>query len=163
MRNISRPVVGAALASAWVIATAGPSLAAAETVVVRTPVSEIASLVCVDEPVLLSGEFQTTFHITENAAGHVTFVEVSTYKALEGAGQVTGQTYRVVGSPFGNTIINSNGPFPLETTRATTANIVGQGQPNPGLVFHIHILEHFTVNANGEVTAEVVEFREECP
>ena len=93
----------------------------------------------------------------------MTFVEASTYKGLQGTGQVTGQEYRIVGSPFGNTILHSGEPFPVTQTHVTTANVIGQGQPNPGPEFQIHIVEHFTVNANGDVTAEVVEFREQCP
>lgn len=164
MRNIVRSVVGAAITTAGIVAATGLALAAeTETVVTRTPIAETTTgLVCVEEPVFLEGEIQTTFHLTENSAGHVTFVQASTYKGLKGTGVLTGQKYRIVGTPFGNTIINSNGPFPLEQTRVTTANVIGQGQPNPGPVFRILILEHFTVNANGEVTAEVVEFREEC-
>jgi hypothetical protein len=87
----------------------------------------------------------------------VTFVEASTYKAFQGTGQVTGQEYRIVGSPFGNTIVRSSGPFPVTQTYVTTANVIGQGQPDPGPAFQIHIREHFTVNADGDVTAEVVE------
>jgi hypothetical protein len=142
--------------------TVRPPGAATETVVTRTPVSEVASLVCVSEPVLLTGVIQTTFHATQDAGGGVTFTQTSAYVDVVGIGQMTGQNYRVVGQPFGNLVFLSGETFPITEARVTTALIIGQGPANPGPAFSIQILEKFTINANGTVTAEVVQIRQEC-
>jgi hypothetical protein len=159
----SRTLLAQLSTGAWLVLTAAPGRAAAttETVVTRTPVEEVVSLVCVDEPVLVSGYTQTTTHLTTDGNGGTVFVQASTFAALRGTGQVSGQTYQSVGQPFG-AVLRSGGPFPVVETRATTANIIRVGQPDPGLAFRVHILEHVTVDANGTVTAEVVDFRAEC-
>jgi hypothetical protein len=149
------------LSGAWPAAAWGR--ATTETLVFRTPVSEtVEGLACVDEPVFLTGEIQTVAHTRQDTAGGTHVVEITTNVNLQGAGQVTGQVYRVVGSPFGNTSQHFTDPFPSTQTRVTTANVIRQGQPDPGLTFQIHILEHVTVNKDGEPTAVVTEFRERC-
>jgi hypothetical protein len=155
------------LALLGLVSSRGPVSALAQasttTVVFRNPVSEVASLVCVSEPVLLTGEIQTVFHSTQDPRGGETVVQASTSAALQGVGLVTGQVYQIPGTPYGNLAIRYSGPFPrTETYGGGTTLIVGRGQPNPGPIFQIFILHHVTYDANGVPIRVVDEFREQC-
>ncbi len=163
MFKIGTAIVGLLMTTAGILGTSGPALAAATTettTVTRTPVSEIAEPDCVAEPVLLTGYLQTTIHMTEGASGG-TAVLTSAYQDFHGTGQVTGQEYRVVGTPFNNTIFHFSGDQ-TSVTNVTTANVIGQGQPSPGPVFRIHFTERVIENADGTETVLVEQFRSEC-
>jgi hypothetical protein len=165
MCKIRMAIVSTVAAIASIVGASGVASAAAtpQTTVIRTPVSDTVSLICVDEPVFVTGYLQTTVHITQNASGGFTVVQTSSAQDFHGTGQTTGQEYRIVGPPFNNTISHSTSGSPATTfTNEVEASIIGQGQPNPGPVFHIRITEHVTVNANGDVTAEVSQFSSVC-
>jgi hypothetical protein len=165
MLIIRAAIASAAVATACILGISGPALADAttQTTVIRTPVSDTVSLICLDEPVLVTGYLRTTFHITQDASGGLTTVQTSTAQDLHGTGLTTGQQYRIVGPPFNNTISHSSGGSDVTTfTNEVVANVIGQGQPGPGPVARVRITEHVTVNANGDVTAEVSQFSQEC-
>jgi hypothetical protein len=165
-RAVTRPLF-VAIAAVLTLATiaVGPAFgdATTQTTVVRTPVSEIVTgLICVDDPVFLTGYLQTTFHITDNATGGLTIVQTSSAQDVHGTGLTTGQEYRTVGPPYNNTIsYSSSGSSVATSTNEAEGSIIGQGQPDPGPVFRIRITEHTTVNANGDVTAQISQYSEE--
>jgi len=76
-------------------------------------------------------------------------------QGVSGIGQTTGAKYQATGV----TQTQFNGKLGYETTYVNNFRIIGQG---PGNNFMIHQNVHVTVNANGEITANVDNFRVEC-
>ena len=78
---------------------------------------------------------------------------------LRGVGSTTGDKYQATGvTQFTNKWDVVNG-FPSTYTYVNNYKIIGQGHGNN---FLIHQNIHVTVNANGETTTQVDNFRTEC-
>ena len=107
------------------------------------------------EEVFLSGTLHVLFHTTiDNQGGfHAKFHFQP--QGISGTGLVTGAKYQATGVTQGT----DNGKVGFESTFVNNFKIIGQG---PGNNFLIHENFHFTVNANGEVTAFVDNIRIEC-
>ena len=76
---------------------------------------------------------------------------------VRGVGQSTGATY--VGAEALTDRVNVKPPYPVTATFTIHTNVIGQGQvPN----FLGHVTAHTTVNANGQVTSEIIKVRTEC-
>jgi hypothetical protein len=115
---------------------------------------------CTGEEVIFSGNLHvyTRLTITPDGAFHGGIYHVNTQDAA-GVGLSTGDEYRLI-SPFN---LSQNSPAPLSTTRAQTSTapltVVSTGaSPN----WLLHTTFHFTMNANGTVTADIAHIREEC-
>jgi hypothetical protein len=133
-----------------------------QTFVSRTSFDEEGQFVCTTGFQQLTGQIQTVFHVTEDAAGGFTLVSNSNFVRFRGVDLLTGQRYQAVGSAIGNTITHVRGEFPATTTSVTPAHVIAQGPPHPGVTFELLLLVHVTVNANGETVVDRVELREEC-
>lgn len=72
-----------------------------------------------------------------------------------GTGQATGEQY--VFTQNTNVAFNTQQPLPLEYTETET--IQGRGQTADR---YIRALFHTTINANGELTAQVEDFERKC-
>jgi hypothetical protein len=165
MLIIRRVIASVTVAAACILGVSGAAFAAVttQTTVIRIPVSDTVSVICIDEPVLVTGYLQTTVNITQDASGGLTTVQTSTSQNLHGTGLTTGQEYRLVGAPFNNTISHSSSDSGVITfTNEAEANVIGQGQPASGPVARVRITEHVTVDANGNVTAVVSQGSQEC-
>ena len=78
-------------------------------------------------------------------------------QGISGTGFVTGAKYQGTGiTQFKNTF---GGPFPITFTFVNNFYMIGQGPKNN---FKVHETFHFTINANGEQTALVDNFRVTC-
>ena len=96
--------------------------------------------------------------LTADAAGGFHGRFMITGQGVSGTGLWSGTAYRVNG-PSPNTTFNTSGPPPLVSTFGVNFHIISQGAaPN----FLVHILFHVTVNANGEVTALVMDYSPRC-
>lgn len=105
----------------------------------------------VGEMVRLTGEIEIHAHTTEDANGGVhtkTFVRPS---GVVGVGATTGAVYRGNGGTFQHEN-ESDGGYPATYSYSNIFRIIGQG---PGNNLMVHLLVHQTVNANGDLTAEV--------
>lgn len=103
------------------------------------------------EDVDLSGTIHEQFHITINK-NRVSIKSHFQPQGVSGVGQTTGDTYRAVG------VTQEHQSLPLTNGAANFTfinnfRIIGQG---PGNNFQVHQTIHVTVNANGEVTSEVI-------
>jgi len=109
----------------------------------------------VGEDVYLSGTLHVLFRTTfDNVGGfHTTFHFQP--QGISGTGLTTGDKYQATGETQGT----DNGKIGFESTFVNNFKIIGQG---PGNNFLVHENFHFTVNANGEVTAFVDNFSIEC-
>ena len=115
-------------------------------------------IACNGEEVFLSGELLLISHTTIDAHGafHSEFTLVPRH--VRGVGSLSGTQYKAVGGHRSH--FNEDSDFaPFNFTNTDMFNLVSQGgSDNLQGKFTIHV----TVNANGEVTAEVENFSEKC-
>ena len=142
--------------------TATPLLAAlTETTNLRIPLDLVVFVPCAaggaGELVALSGTLHVLTHVTESPTGNLHLKAHFQPQGVSGVGLTTGDKYQGTGVTQRQT--NINGPLPFTDTFINNFRIIGQGPDNN---FTVHQTIHFTVNANGEVTAEVVNTKVEC-
>jgi hypothetical protein len=109
------------------------------------------------EFVLVSGTLHILFHVTTNRNQMI----LTSHRQLQGAtgvGQITGDVYHA--PDVDNATINT---VPLNAgaqtvTSVSTLNLLGGADNN--LIVHLNI--HLTVNANGDITAEVTNTSFDC-
>ena len=111
---------------------------------------------CTGETVVVSGELLITNKATFDAAGggHFTFTLVP--RQVRGEGE-SGTVYKAVGGQREH--FNVNAGESLTDTFTNAFNLISQGG---GDNFIVHITFHTTVNANGDVTSEMLLDRAEC-
>lgn len=137
------------------------SRAETETIHLRTPFRAPTFVPCanggVGEFVVLSGTLHTLIHETVSSSGNIHTSLHFRPQGVSGEGLVTGDRYRATGAT--NQQMNFNGPLPITQTFTNNFHVRGQGRDNDLM---IHQTVHFTVNANGELTAEVLNTRVQC-
>ena len=153
-------VVTIAVACALVIpAAAASGKATVTTTNDRFPIDITVFIPCanagVGEDVDLSGNLHVLFHTTDDAQGGFHVKSHAQPQGVSGVGQITGDKYQGTGV----TQDQFNAQVGEEFTFVNNFRIIGQG---PGNNFLVHQVIHVTVNANGEVTAEVDLFSEDC-
>lgn len=132
-----------------------PSFAAVTTTVnVSVPIALGVFVPCAadgaGELVLMSGNLHSLNHVTVNDNG-VTVVTHNQPQGVSGVGQTTGDSYQGTGvtrETFGGSFVNGQ----FSTTFVNNFRIIGQGPNNNSMM---HATMHFTVNANGDLTATV--------
>lgn len=144
--------------------SAGPLFSASTSITNdQVPFAQIAFVPCANngagEPVLISGTLHVLIHQTISDAGHLQFKVHFQPQGASGVGLTTGDTYRATGVTQQTQTVDLTDGAPQEFTFINNFRIIGKGPDNNLLV---HQTVHFTVNANGEVTAEVVNTSVEC-
>ena len=155
----SLALVVAACADAPTSPTERPSLAATTfTENLKIPTGLVVFVDCANggagELVLLDGDLHVLTHITANKNG---FHIKSHFQpqGISGTGQTTGDKYQATGVTQDQFNLG-----PGETyTAINNFRSIGQG---PGTNFLVHSTFHYTINANGELTVVVDNFRAEC-
>ncbi len=121
---------------------------------VHLPIS-MTVLPCSGETIELTGSLHIVNSITENDNSyHV--LSLSQLQGMSGEGATTGK-YRASGVTKDET--NINGVFPMNYSLVNDFRLVGQGPENN---FGVHIVTHVTINAAGDVTADVSNVQVEC-
>jgi hypothetical protein len=105
------------------------------------------------ETVLLLGELHIVFHITITEDGHVTVKSQANPQGVSGVGSTTGDKYQGTGVTSTTATFDEVEEFPAEFTLINNFRIIGQGPAGNDLL--VHTTDHVTVNANGEMTADV--------
>jgi hypothetical protein len=108
------------------------------------------------ELVALSGSLHLLSHFTEDGAGGFHVMNEANPQGVSGTGLTTGDTYHGTGVTRSN--FNAHG-LPFNQTFVNNFRIIGE---EPGNNFMVHQNLHITVNANGEMTAFVDNFRVDC-
>ena len=148
-------VFGATIAAALAAVTAAQ---AAVILNERVPFATIAFVPCANggagELVLVEGRLHVLITETVND-NHVSFKTHFQPQGASGTGLTTGDTYRATGVTQEHVSIGPN----LTNTFINNFRIIGPGPDNNLLV---HQTIHVTFNANGELTAEVVNTSVEC-
>jgi hypothetical protein len=136
---------------------------AASTVTInqQVPFAQNAFVPCANngagEPVLISGTLHILQHQTLSDAGNLHIKVHFQPQGASGVGLVTGDSYRATGVTQEE--MNVNGPLPFTDTFINNFRIIGQVPDNN---FLVHQTIHFTINANGVLTADVVNTSVEC-
>jgi hypothetical protein len=158
-RNYRRRLISAGLAVALAMfgLTIPTPTNAAVIVNNKVPITIIVSIPCVPEIVILTGELHVLTSSEVDSNGGIHFKTHAQPQGISGVGLVTGVKYQGTGVTQRHTTDHS-GPA-LETTFVNNFRIIGQGPDNNLLV---HTTMHLTINANGELTANVLNSRSEC-
>lgn len=154
---MKRTIVLLAVTLALVAATSSSAAeppAYTETQHLTFPVEATFETMCMGEEALFVGELDEIVHLTIDPTGHL-HVAFATHLNIVGTGLVTGTTFRYVQAEAGP----QSGDFfgdgsPTESTFTHTSRMISQGS-GQDLFFHMTL--HVTVNANGELTADVLQ------
>jgi hypothetical protein len=121
-----------------------------------TPMSDSIANDCTGEEVKLSGEVHTQYSARETAEGFR--AESGTnYEGVSGVGVNSGRKYRLVGSD--RSVTDFRRPFPSRSTVIQTVRIISQGGAPDA---HYRVQWHYTIDANGRLTADVFKTEIEC-
>ncbi len=109
------------------------------------------------ELIEVSGPLHVLFQLTISNTGDVLLYTHFQPQGVSGTGFVTGDKYQATGITQSTNTFST--PFPITFTFVNNFYMIGQG---PGNNFKVHETFHFTINANGEVTAFVDNFSVTC-
>ncbi len=127
----------------------------------RVPVSIVPFVPCAlggaGEAVLLEGNLLIVFRAVSDGNGGFHISSHFSPQGISGTGLISGDRYQGTGVTRDN--FNTNGGLPSEATFVNNFRIIGEGTGNNLLV---HATIHTTVNANGVVTAEVLNSSIDC-
>jgi hypothetical protein len=152
---MSRAVLLLATMALAILAASGVALASQKPQIDRVPIDETVVNPCNGEPIDLTGTFQIVSHVHEDAGGGFHAIAEGNAQGIRGVG-ASGAQYRATGGFW----VEFNSNRRSEVFNAVEVfNIIGQGSaPN----FLLKTTFKYTINANGELTAEVVRTREVC-
>lgn len=119
--------------------------------------SDVVPIPCAGENVFISGRLHLLIIEQYDANGGIHYKFHGQPQGMTGIGLVSGNTWHATGLTQGHTNVHSGLPF--EDTYVNNYRIIGSG---PGNNFLVHEVFHITVNANGDVTANVVNASVEC-
>jgi hypothetical protein len=132
--------------------------AVAATASLQVPFALDVFIPCVPEDANLSGTLHALLHLTLDAGGGFHGVVHFQPMGVSGVGLTTGLKYQATGVTETTESFASSGA-PFDSTSVDNFRIVGQGPGNNVLV---HALTHYTVTANGDLTAAVLQASAEC-
>jgi hypothetical protein len=149
-------LLGIALVATLALTAAVGSQAAATHL--TTPFSILMTNPCTGDDVTLTGSLDVVVRATTSASGRSNFALHQVTDA-SGSGVPSGTQYAAheVDNFEENNVTSANGAF--EVTETTNLHLTTKGS-DPNLV--VHLTEHETVNANGEITAVTLDFASDC-
>ena len=127
-----------------------------------TPFAHDTFSTCTEELVHLQGNLHTVVHFGESG-DRVHLGEDVRFTGMEGMGLLSGARY--IEMDVQNTQANVTQLGPQEFTAVRTMNLTRLGEDTTfgdGDDLRMHVTAHVTVNANGIVTVDKVDAREEC-
>ena len=139
------------------------ALAKATTVTtnIKVPVEILVFIPCAlggtGEVVELSGNLHLLTHVTTDNNGGMHVEMHAQPQGISGIGMDSGDKYQATGVTRGH--INTQGPAPFESTFVNNFRIIVQGRGNN---FLVHQVIHVTINANGDVTADIDKMSVDC-
>jgi len=110
------------------------------------------------ETVRLTGDLHALFQVTFDEGGGRHVASHFQPMGITGRGELTGDKYQAAGVTRDERNFQP-AAYPVEYTYVNHFWIIG---PGPGNNFLVHETYHITVNANGEVTAQIDNFWGEC-
>jgi hypothetical protein len=144
-------------AAILVLGTVGSALAA-QVLNEQVPVDGTITNDCNGEQVAFQGFIHIREAVTTDASGgqHISITENG--HDITGVGLTTGAKYVIPVALHEDVNVNGNNPE-NNVTLTETLDVLAQGKvPN----FKIKVLQHVTINANGEITSMTSEFETSC-
>jgi hypothetical protein len=160
MNHGHRPGVAMVLALlALVLPTLVHAAPVERSVRTRVPVDGIATNTCGGEDVAFSGHALIKNQVSIDAAGGVHLKQQLTGQGVQGQGLKTGALYQypLNSNYIFNGKLDTGGAF--EGTFTSSAKLIGQGPSNNAVV---RLVGHLTLNANGDITANIERFETLC-
>ena len=118
---------------------------------VTRPFSGTVMVACANEKVKLAGELVLHIQSTQDANGGMHVKSSARPSHVEGVGDVSGNTYRGTGGTVMHEVYAGKSNRRTYTF-VNNFRVIGEG---PGNNFLLHVTTHYTINANGEVTADI--------
>ena len=109
------------------------------------------------ELIVVSGPLHVLFQVTISNTGNVLLYAHFHPQGISGTGSVTGDKYQATGITQSTNTFST--PFPITSTFVNNFYMIGQGPDNN---FKVHETLHYTINANGELTAFADNFSVTC-
>jgi len=109
------------------------------------------------ELIVVSGPLHVLFQVTISNTGNVLLYAHFQPQGISGTGSVTGDKYQATGITQSTNTFST--PFPITSTFVNNFYMIGQGPDNN---FKVHETLHYTINANGELTAFADNFSVTC-
>jgi len=159
MNKKRRRYISACLAAALVMFGLGlPTPSRAEVLTNdKIPIVILTLIPCVPETVILTGELHALVTQEVDSDGGIHIKTHFQPQGISGVGSVTGVKYQGTGVTQEHFNIHSG--LAIEDTFVNNFRMIGQG---PGNNLLVHTTFHVTVNANGVVTADVLNTSTEC-
>ena len=120
------------------------------------PFNAVIGNACLGESVALTGNLHILV-IQQRTGNGMLMASHSQPAGVSGTGVVSGASYR--GTGVTRNVTFNDGTPPFDFTLVNNFRIVGSGSANN---YMVHSTIHMTVNANGEVTAEVTKTETTC-
>jgi hypothetical protein len=157
--GVKRLVLSLAVMGTAIALAAGMALAQATTqkFTDTLPIDEVLTNPCTGESVHFTGEFLFVSHVTQDENGGLHVYSSIQPRGLSGTGLESGTRYRFVGTDESVVYIPEGGV--REFTSVRHFRVVSENSSDNLLVSATF---HFTVDANGEPTAEVDKFALRC-
>lgn len=128
---------------------------------ISIPIDLIVFVPCANggagELIQVSGPLHVLTQLTISNSGNVLIYEHFQPQGVSGTGFVTGDKYQGTGLTQSSNTFST--PFPITFTFVNNFYMIGQGPSNN---FKVHETFHFTINANGVVTAVADNFSVTC-
>jgi hypothetical protein len=155
---VSALALAASLLTLALLAKPTQAQAESDTFNLRFPVAFGAINHCTGEEAFIEGTAHSVFHFTEDANGGF---HVKSLFHVQGQGvSPSGAKYVIHDSS--NSHFNVRAESADNLTHTGTFKVIRQGSATPEDDFKVKLLFHVTINANGEVTAEVEADEREC-
>ena len=146
-------------AAAVLIASLASMSATADSAIINQgnlliPFSSTVTVGCANgglgEDVFVEGFVHLRYVLVQNG-NRYTYTENANPQGITGTGLVTGDVYHGTGKTFTSYSGDIADDMSLQGTIVDRFHFVG---PGPGNDFYSKVTEHFTINANGEITSE---------
>lgn len=150
----------AAAAFGSALLAAAPSTAAASTAITRIDVTGTTfTNPCTAEAITIhEGTLQLIVTTTSDDAGGLHIGLRGNAQGVVARGETSGEMYRLAGDFWSQQTIRDAG-YPLTLTVVEVHNAVSAGSA-PNLI--VHIVQHLTITAAGDITSTVADIRAEC-
>lgn len=118
----------------------------------NVPISLLIPVPYTSENVVFIGTNHVVFNTKINKNGRLEFIYHENLIRVSGVGETSGEKYRITSTNNENSSRDTADGYPVTFTQVHNLHILGLGWGN---VYTVHLLYHYTINANGELTVEI--------
>lgn len=118
----------------------------------KVPISLLIPVPCTGENVFFTGTDHVVFNDKINKNGRLEFIYHENLMGVSGVGETSGEKYRITSISKENSGKDTTDGYPVDFTFVQNLHILRLGWGN---VYTVHMLCHYTINANGELTVDI--------